>query len=123
MAGIMFNGVEITAEELNAKMAELKVLQGLQKEAKKAGLITAKAVTEKKERSANYKLMLAEFSPVFEVEAALIAELFKEFEGQDSISFDVNDKYHVIIRSKAVVKAKQEARKKEAEKDKKEKPA
>ena len=55
--------------------------------------------------------MISEFAPILEVEAATIAALFTEFEGQDSISFDVNKDYHVIIRSKAVVKAKQDARK------------
>jgi hypothetical protein len=109
MAGIMFNGKEISVDELNAKMAELKALQGLQKEAKKAGLIT-KAVAAKKEKSANFALMLAQFQPVLETNASIVAALFTEFDGQDSISFDVNKEYHVIIRSKAVVKAKQEKR-------------
>lgn len=108
---IMFNGKELSVQELNAKMAELKALQGLQKEAKKAGLITAKAVSEKKEKSANFNLMLAQFAPVIEANKTIVATLFKEFDGQDSISFDVSKEYHVIIRSKAVVKAKQDARK------------
>ena len=111
---MLFNGKEISIEELNKKMAELKILQGLQKEAKKAGLITAKAVSEKKEKSANYNLMVAQFVPVIETNKVIIAALFKEFDGQDSISFDCGKDYHVIIRSKAVVKEKQEARAAEA---------
>ena len=110
MAGIMFNGVEISMEDLSAKMAELKALQGLQKEAKKAGLITAKVTAERKEKSANFNLVLAQFSPIVETNRSIIAALFAEFEGQDSISFDVDKEYHVIIRSKAVVKAKQDKR-------------
>ena len=113
---MLFNGKEISVEELNAKMLELKALQSLQKEAKKAGLITAKAVSEKKEKSANYNLMLAQFGPIVDVNATILTALFTEFEGQDSISFDVNKDYHVIVRSKAVVKAKQDARKAEAAK-------
>ena len=112
---MQFNGKEISIEELNKKMVELKALQGLQKEAKKAGLITAKAVSEKKEKSANYSLMVAQFVPVVTTNKTIIEALFKEFEGQDSISFDCGEKYHVIIRSKAVVKAKQDARKAEAD--------
>ena len=112
---MLFNGKEIGVEELSKMMAQLKVLQSLQKEAKKAGLITAKAVSEKKEKSANFNLMLAQFAPVIEANKAIIASLFKEFDGQDSISFDVSKEYHVIIRSKAVVKAKQDARKAEAD--------
>jgi len=109
---MLFNGKEISIEELNAKMAELKVLQGLQKEAKKAGLIVAtKAVSEAKEKSANYALMVAQFVPTIDVNKEILAALFTEFAGQDSISFDVGKEYHVIVRSKAVVKAKQDARK------------
>ena len=116
---IMFNGVEIGKEELNKKMEELKTLMALQKEAKKAGLITAKAkVSEKKEKSANFNLMLASFAPVVETNLELIGNLFKEFDGQDSISFDVHKEYHVIIRSKSVVKAKQDARKAKADSEK-----
>lgn len=109
--GIMFNGAEISLDMLTKKMAELKALQGLQKLAKAAGLITAKAVTEKKEKSANFSLLLAQWVPVVDSNLDVIAALFTEFVGQDSISFDCGDKYHVIIRSKAIVKAKQDARK------------
>lgn len=109
---MLFNGQEISIEEITKKMAELKMLQGLQKEAKKAGLIvTAKAVSEKKEKSANFNLMLAQFAPVISTNSSIIATLFDEFTGQDSISFDVSADYHMIIRSKSVVKAKQDARK------------
>lgn len=58
---ITFNGVEYSVEEINAKMAEMKVLQSLQKEAKKAGLITGKVTTEKERKSANFNLLLAQF--------------------------------------------------------------
>ena len=107
--GILFNGVTISVDELHKKMAELKALQGLQKEAKKAGLIV-KAKVAPRDKSANFNLVLAQFAPVVESNAKIIAGLFIEYEGQDSISFDVNKDYHVIIRSKAVVKAKQEKR-------------
>ena len=110
---IMFNGKEISMDDLNKKMQELKALQALQKEAKKAGLIKAVKVGVVKERSANYNLVLAQFKPVTDTNEGVIDNLFKEYDGQDSISFDVNDKYHVILRSKAVVKAKQDARKAE----------
>jgi len=109
--GMMFNGVEITMEELTKKMTELKVLQSLQKEAKKAGLVGAKAVAKKQEKSANFNLILAQFAPVINANRSIITALFEEFVGQDSVSFDCDKEYHVIVRSKAVVKAKQEARK------------
>ena len=109
--GMMFNGVEITMEELTKKMTELKVLQSLQKEAKKAGLVGAKAVAKKQEKSANFNLILAQFAPVINANRNIVTALFEEFAGQDSISFDCDKEYHVIVRSKAVVKAKQEARK------------
>jgi hypothetical protein len=107
-----YNGKVMTMEEINKKMEELKVLQALQKEAKKAGLIVKAAkVSEKKEKSANFNLLLAQLAPVVETNKKLIGDLFVEFAGQDSISFDAHKEYHVIIRSKAVVKAKQDARK------------
>jgi hypothetical protein len=107
-----FNGKVMTLEELNKKMEELKALMSLQKEAKKAGLIVKVAkVSEKKEKSANFNLLLAQLSPVIESNKDLVEKLFEEFAGQDSISFDAHKDYHVIIRSKAVVKAKQDARK------------
>ncbi|MDP2365599.1 MAG: hypothetical protein Q8M94_17760 [Ignavibacteria bacterium] len=112
---MIFNGKEISIEELNAKMMELKVLQGLQKEAKKAGLIIAtKAVSEAKEKSANYALMVAQFTPMVDINRIILAALFTEFAGQDSISFDVGKEYHIIVRSKAIVKQKQDARKEAA---------
>jgi len=121
--GMMFNGVEITMEELTKKMTELKVLQSLQKEAKKAGLVGAKAVAKKQEKSANFNLILAQFAPVINANRSIITALFEEFAGQDSISFDCDKEYHVIVRSKAVVKAKQEARKAKLLKAKAEKEA
>ena len=121
--GMMFNGVEITMEELTKKMTELKVLQSLQKEAKKAGLVGAKAVAKKQEKSANFNLILAQFAPVINANRSIITALFEEFAGQDSISFDCDKEYHIIVRSKAVVKAKQEARKAKLLKTKAEKEA
>lgn len=106
-----YNGRQYTADEIQTLMARMKILQGVYKEAKKKGLITEKAVAEKKEKSAIFNLMLAQFAPVMEANKVIVADLFKEFDGQDSISFDINKDYHIIIRSKAVVKAKQEARK------------
>jgi len=118
---MMFNGREITIDELTKKMAELKVLQSLAKEAKKAGLIGAKTVAEKQEKSANFNLMLAQFIPIINTNQSIITTLFKEFVGQDSISFNCDKEYTVIIRNKTAVKAKQEARKvKEEETQKKE---
>ncbi len=112
---LTFNGIVLTSDDIQKKMTELKALQGLQKAAKQAGLITAKAVSEKKEKSANFALMLAQWIPVVDANLTVIEQLFKEFDGQDSISFDCGVAYHVIIRSKTIVKAKQDARKAEVE--------
>ena len=110
---INFNGVEMTMEMIQAKMAELKSLQGLQKEAKKAGLIvkTAKVAGVK---SASYTLLVGNFAPVLSVNKETIETLFKEHVGQDSVSLDVTEEYFVILRSKKVMKDKAATRAAEA---------
>ena len=112
---MMFNGTEITVDELIKKMAELKVLRSLAKEAKKAGLVGAKTVVKKQEKSANFNLMLAQFAPIVSTNQSIITALFKEFVGQDSISFNCDKEYTVIIRNKTAVKIKKEAQKVEKE--------
>ncbi len=106
---MLFNGIELSIVEIQAKMAELKTLQTLQKEAKKAGLLkTVKAIAEK---SANYSLMLAQWRPVIEGNKSILGLLFEEFKGQDSVSFTVNNDYVVIVRSRVIVAEKAAARK------------
>ena len=109
-----FNGNVMTIEELNEKMAELASLQKLQKEAKKAGVIT-KAVKVEKEKPAEIALLIEAFKPVVEANLDCITPLFANgIDGLDSVSFNVNDDYIVIIRDRKVMKAKAEARKENA---------
>jgi hypothetical protein len=111
---LMFNGEELTLAQINEKIRELKALQGLQKEAKKAGLIVA-APRAEKEKSAEYMLLVAAFAPVLDVNADQISSVFaktitvEDTFGQDSISFKITDKYSVIIRDMDVAKAKKAA--------------
>ena len=114
-SAMMFNGTEITIDELTKKLAELKVLRSLAKEAKKAGLVGAKTVAKKQEKSANFNLMLAQFTPIVNTNQSIIAALFKEFVGQDSISFNCDKEYNIIIRNKTAAKIKKEAQKVEKE--------
>ena len=114
-SAMMFNGTEITIDELIKKMAELKVLRSLAKEAKKAGLVGAKTVVKKQEKSANFNLMLAQFAPIINTNRSIITALFKEFAGQDSISFNCDKEYNIIIRNKTAAKIKKEAQKVEKE--------
>jgi hypothetical protein len=119
---MMFNGESLTLSQINAKMSELKALQSLQKEAKKAGLIVAAPKAER-EKSAEYVLMQAAFAPVLSVNAEQIFKLFsstitiEDAYGNDSISFKITDQYSVIIRDMKVAGKKKLANdaKKEAE--------
>jgi len=115
---INFNGVELTPDQVKAKMAEFQAMQkqfaSLKKEAKAKGIVVEKATKEAKEKSAEYQLIVASFAPVIEANASQIESLFLASRtdiddattGNDSISFDVSKEYHVIIRSKSVTSAK-----------------
>jgi hypothetical protein len=113
-----FNGKAISLEELNAKMSELKTLTKMKGEAKKAGLIVAK-VGAPKIKPAEVTLLQKSFEPTINANAKIISKLFTvDYKGQDSISFNVNDNYAVIIRDRKITSAKAEARKAEAAKAK-----
>jgi hypothetical protein len=110
---MLFNGKEISADELKAKMAELDQLTKLKKEAKKAGLISEKVGGVPKVRPAEVTLMIKSFEPTISAMAKTLAKLFNEdYKGQDSISMNVNDNYAVIIRDRKITALKAEARKK-----------
>ena len=110
----MFNGKEISLDELNKKMDELKSLTKMKAEAKKAGLIIAKKGAPKA-KPQEVTLLAKTFEPVIANNAANIAKLFEvDYAGQDSISMNVTERYAVIIRDRKITADKAEARKAEA---------
>jgi len=114
---MLFNGKEITADELKAKMAELDQLTKLKKEAKKAGLISAK-VGVPKVRPAEVTLMIKSFEPTIAAMKNTLVKLFTvDYKGQDSISMNVSDDYAVIIRDRKITAKKAEDRKAKAKAD------
>lgn len=122
---IVLNGKEMTIEELNKAMAKLTELTKLQKAAKAAGVIATK---EKKaiEKPKEYELLKANLVPFVEANADIIAKLFANYAGQDSVSLAITKKYSVIIRDMDITKEKQkankDAKKKAAEAAKNENP-
>ena len=110
----MFNGKEISLDELNKKMDELKSLTKMKAEAKKAGLIIAKKGAPKV-KPQEVTLLAKTFEPVIVSNAANIAKLFEvDYAGQDSISMNVTERYAVIIRDRKITADKAETRKAEA---------
>jgi hypothetical protein len=115
MAGFIFNGKEITMEELNAKLAELQWLTKMKAEAKKAGLITAK-VSAPTVKPAEVTLLVKSFEPLINANGTILNKLFTvDYVGQDSISMNVNDRYAVIIRDRKITADKAAKRKADAE--------
>ncbi len=105
-----FNGVEMSLEDVQKKMAELKGLMSLKKEAKKAGLIVATKGAPK-EKPPEVAILAANFKPAIDTNTKIIAGLFDGvYKGQDSISFNVTDRYQVIIRDRVITKQKADAR-------------
>ena len=70
-----FNGKMISMDELNAKMAELRALQTMEKAAKKAGVIVA-VKKEAKEKPAEILLLIGNFVPTITANIDVIAKLF-----------------------------------------------
>lgn len=110
-----YNGKTLSLSEIQAKMEELKNLQKLQKEAKKAGLIT-KAVSTPKEKSAEVVLLAGNFAPVITANAEVIQKLFEATKttekpaGNIGINIATGDDcaYDIQILSKAARKAQVE---------------
>jgi hypothetical protein len=75
MTGFMFNGKEISLEELNAKMAELTALTKMKAEAKKAGLIVAKVGATPTVKPAEVTLLVKSFEPIINANATILNKL------------------------------------------------
>lgn len=108
----VFNGKEISAEELQAKMAELQELTKLKATAKKAGLIVGKTAATPSVRPAEITLLVKSFEPIINANGTILNKLFTDdYKGQDSISFNINDNYAIIIRDRKITAQKAATRK------------
>lgn len=115
---MLFNGKEISAAEIQAKMDELAQLTKLKKEFKKAGLINEKVGGVPKVKPAEVTLMVKSFEPTIAAMAKTLAKLFSvDYKGQDSISMNISDDYAVIIRDRKITAKKAEERKEKAKID------